>query len=73
MELLPEVNRNAVDRLERYKSELQVVEQSVKKHKMKVDKLDSVVKKTHVGRLWETRQRLPLTYTGPNRTSLTVL
>lgn len=48
MELLPEVNRSAVDRLERYKSELQVVEQSVKKHKMKVDKLGSVVKKTHV-------------------------
>lgn len=48
--MLPEVNRSAVDRLERYKSELEVVEQSVKKHKMKVEKLDSVVKKTHVSR-----------------------
>lgn len=49
IELLPEVNRSAVDRLERYKSELLVVEHSVKKHKMKVDKLGVVVKKTHVG------------------------
>jgi hypothetical protein len=48
LELLPEVNRSAVDRLERYKSELLVVEHSVKKHKMKVDKLGVTVKKTHV-------------------------
>lgn len=48
IDLLPEVNRSAIDRLERYKSELAVVEQSVKKLKMKVDKLDMVVKKTHV-------------------------
>lgn len=48
IDLLPEINRSAIDRLERYKSELAVVEQSVKKHKMKVDKLSIVVKKTHV-------------------------
>jgi transposase len=33
IDLLPEVNRSAIDRLERYKSELAVVQQSVKKHK----------------------------------------
>ncbi|KAJ9118232.1 hypothetical protein QFC22_004139 [Naganishia vaughanmartiniae] len=47
MELLPEVNRSAVDRRNRYKNELAVVESSVKKHKMRVDKLGMVVQQTH--------------------------
>ncbi|KAJ9126337.1 hypothetical protein QFC24_002070 [Naganishia onofrii] len=47
MELLPEVNRSAVERRNRYKNELAVVESSVKKHKMRVDKLGMVVQQTH--------------------------
>jgi hypothetical protein len=51
MELLPEVNRSAVERRNRYKNELAVVESSVKKHKMRVDKLGMVVQQTHVSRI----------------------
>ncbi|KAJ9099824.1 hypothetical protein QFC21_003824 [Naganishia friedmannii] len=47
MELLPEVNKSAVDRRNRYKNELAVVESSVKRHKMRVDKLGMVVQQTH--------------------------